>query len=310
MKVSLKRFALMGLPAVIAVTAVACGSAQGNAEPTIPPDLYAPIPTPRPFGRIPTPTSTPFVLPFPTATQPAPTATSTNVPTATATAEPSPTQPAPTVTGAPGDPPGGETATPSPTSVPQPTASPTPQMSPTPFVPTPTPFVPATFTPAPTSTPVPLAQGGLVYMSESGVVLHDPDHFPPDEFNPDVYETDFSVSVTFRNPFHSTFRPYSYGVKFRDDGTNYHMLAINSEGEILYYAGTPDSLNVARSFPFAGVETASGAENSIQLTVVDNRAWLFVNGTFLAEFQVGGQNVYSDVALVAEVKNESLISLW
>ena len=83
-------------------------------------------------------------------------------------------------------------------------------------------------------------------------------------------------------------------MKFRDDGQTYHVLAINSEGEILYYIGTPDGLSVARSFPFAGVQTTGGSTNSLRLVVVDTRGWLFVNGTFLAEFQVGSQDVAFD----------------
>jgi hypothetical protein len=56
------------------------------------------------------------------------------------------------------------------------------------------------------------------------------------------------------------------------------------------------------------VQTTGGATNSLRLVVVDTRGWLFVNGTFLAEFQVGSQDVAGDVSLVAEVLNESLIN--
>ncbi len=304
MKLFAKRIAV-GAGTLVFATVIACtGNAEGSKPPTLSPDVFAPIPTPRPFGLTPTPTSTPFVVPIPTAavfpTVADPTA---QEPTATPSA----------TIGAPGPEP---TAVPTP--VPAPTVQPTPVPVPTATPPTgPTATPEPTATPAPTATPTPapieVAPGNLIFLLEESTILLDPDNAAPEFVSTGANVANFSATALFDNPINGTFRDFSYGVKFRDSGDLYHVVSINSAGEVRYLEGIQgedgqqDSFTLVQSFDYDDVATSGSGANSLHLTVIDEQAWLFVNDEYVAEFTVGGSEISSDVQFVAELENETQI---
>lgn len=301
MKSIVKRFVVASAPFVLIVVGACTGAAEGRTPPTISPDVFAPIPTPRPFGLKPTPTATPFILSVPTiavATPVEPTAT----PSATVGAPgPEPTsQPSPSP---------GSTATPTPTAVstqlPESTATPVATAEPTS---TPTPVA------TPTPTPVPAAPGGIVFSLEAGAITLDSSIVAPESIPAGVKATNFSAAATFGNPVSSTFRPFSHGIKFRESEGTYQAVIINSIGLVRYLVGTvgaegeQDSFNEAVVFSsVVGLDTGVSGSNSLHLTVVDNTAWLFVNDTFITEFTVFGAGISADIELIAELENETQV---
>lgn len=306
MKSIVRRFAVAGLPVILAAAVACIGPVEGSTPPTISPDVFAPIPTPRPFGQTPTPTATPFILPIPTI--------STSVTAVPSSPTPTPTPSA--TTGAPGPEPTAEpTAPPVPTAAP--TAQPTQESTATPAsTPEATAEPTATTGPAatPTATPVPVATGGIVFSLEDGSIVLDPSRVAPESAPSGVDVTNFSVAVTFGNPVNANFRAYSYGVKFRESGDQYQAVTINSAGLVRHLVGTTgsegeaDSFSVSTTFDYDEVKKSGSDSNSLHLTVIDDQAWLFVNGQFVTGFTVGGVGTSADVVFVAELENETDIS--
>ncbi len=294
MKMFAKRLAVFGAMSV-GVAAIACtGSAEGNVPPTISPDIFEPIPTPRPFGAITTPTPTPFAVP-----------TVDLFPTTPATATPAPVPATPTAS-APGP-----TATP--VALPSATATPLPTEEPT-ATPTPEPMPEPTATPTPT--PIPSAPGSVVFdPEEDPSIVLDAANARPEFVSTGEALSDFSAFAEFDNPVDFSFRDFSYGIKFRESESGYHVIAINSLGQLRYITGTPsespgqpDNFNVVQVFNYNGVRTAGSETNSIRLAVADDEAWLYINGEYLTKFTVGGVGVASEVQFVSELENETQIS--
>lgn len=290
----------VGAGTLVFATVVACtGSVEGSTPPTISPDIFAPIPTPRPFGLTPTPTATPFIVPVPTVT---------TFPTVEVSATAAPTATPSATIGAPGPEP---TAVPTATSVP--TVEPTPAQEPTA-----TPVPEPTATPAPTATPtpvpIPVAPGNLMFSLEEGAITLDPDNHSPEVMSSGANVANFSVKATFDNPINGTFRDFSYGVKFRELDGLYQAVSINSAGDLRHLEGRvgdegqPDSFTILHIFDYDDIATGGSETNSLHLTVVEDEAWLFVNDTFIGRFAVGGNGASSDVQFIAELDNETQIS--
>ena len=303
MNPTLKRMAIAGASTALALAAACTGTVEGSVPPTISPDIFAPIPTPRPFGQKPTPTATPFLLPVPAVA-----VTATFVPTATLV----PTATPIATIGAPGPEPTSE-ASPTPTA----TALPLPTFAPE-FTATPEPVAEPTATPEPTATatptPVSSAPGGVVFSLTDSSIFLDPGNFAPESVAAGVSLSQFSATATFGNPVNPTFRAYSYGIKFRQDGGDYQVISIDSSGSVqhrLFHASTDggiDTYNVLQDFDYDDVKLAASDFNTLHLTVIDDLGWLYVNGTYITEFPVPGVGVSSDVEFIAELENETNIS--
>lgn len=153
-----------------------------------------------------------------------------------------------------------------------------------------------------------------MYQAESGAIVLDPENTAPEALATGIDVSDFSIEATFGNPFHSTLRPFSYGVKFRDTGDEYEAIVIKSDGSVLLLHGVKaaegevDEFTVTSEFDYSGILKGGADSNYIRLTVIESRGWMYVNGTLLDEFAVGGAGVSSDVSLVAELFNETDIS--
>jgi hypothetical protein len=65
---------------------------------------------------------------------------------------------------------------------------------------------------------------------------------------------------------------------------------------------------VLQEFAYNDIKVGGSDSNSLQITVIDDLAWLYVNGTYITEFVVDGIGVASDVEFLAELENETNIS--
>lgn len=153
-----------------------------------------------------------------------------------------------------------------------------------------------------------------MFSLEEGSIALDPNNASPEAISSGADVANFSVAATFDNPINGTFRDFSYGVKFREADGLYHAISINSDGDVRYLEGavgedeSTDTFTVLQTFDYSNVGTTGADSNSIHLTVIEDQAWLFVNGDFFVQFTVEGVGVSSDVQLIAELENETQIS--
>lgn len=153
-------------------------------------------------------------------------------------------------------------------------------------------------------------------MAEGAITL-DKDFARPESVPAQVNVSNFAVKADFGNPVNSTFRPFSYGIKFRETGGSYQVIAITSTvtggAEVRYLNGTvgadgqPDSFTEIGAFDVDNLGEGGSQSNVLELTVIDDIAWLYVNGEYVTELTVAGIGVSADIEFIAELENETQI---
>lgn len=144
-----------------------------------------------------------------------------------------------------------------------------------------------------------------------GSINLDPDNVRPESVSAGVDLADFAVRAEFGNPVNANFRPYSYGVKFRETSEGYQAVIINSSGEVKYVTGVVgaegelDSFTEVMTFDYDDIAEGGSESNSLDLFVIDDLAWLYINGEYITEFTVTGIGVSADVEFIAEIENET-----
>ena len=228
-----------------------------------------------------------------------------------------------------GDEPGGNTPTSTPpqqTATVQPTVPPTPTRTPGPGTPTaspsavpsvtptaattpgtPTP-VPVDGTSTPTSTPIAFQNGGVVLPVTQGMLELRPGAGTAIEFTAeDVDVSNFRATVTFANPFHPDDYPWNYGLKFREDGGFYQMLVFDHRGRISYLTGNPLTVDLVSTTDIAEFRTNAGQSNKITLMVLEEMAWIYINGNLAKTMTVGAVGVSGSISLVTDIYNETTV---
>lgn len=127
------------------------------------------------------------------------------------------------------------------------------------------------------------------------------------EYSPGVDSVDFRVSVEFSNPFHPTFSPWNYGVKFRDDGQKYQMFVLDHNGDLLYIRGDGPELEIVSSMPVPTMFTAGGIRNKMTLLVIADRAYVLVDGILTGIFTVEDTADSGEVSLVTDIYNQTVV---
>ncbi|MGH2561271.1 MAG: hypothetical protein ACRDJH_19550, partial [Thermomicrobiales bacterium] len=108
---------------------------------------------------------------------------------------------------------------------------------------------------------------------------------------------DLYLRLRVTTPREETEQPWDVGVGFRDGGeNNQYRLTIASDGTWYYSVGVEAA---TRAGTFAGLETAAGAVNLIELAVEGTTAGLAVNGTHIATFELDGGPASGNVWIAA-----------
>ena len=291
------------------VTLIIIASQSGDDQPPPPPRIAAvspPTHTPTPpvfvnalaptsaDSPAPTHTATPTATFTPTATHtPTPTATftptATHTPTPTATHTPTPTNtPTPTPTA---------TFTPTPTHTPIPTSTftPTPTHTPAPtHTPTNTPTPSATFTPtltptpSATSTPRPRVSSGTFYR-ENAELPHDDDE-SIESLTTFRNVRNFTISADFEVPYSESVGDWSVGFIFRNPTQNdLSLVSVTQDGLYNHYEKPADGEYARLGSGYVSVWNQNvGDKNKMNLVLIENRGWLFVNSEYVADLDVSG----------------------
>ena len=273
------RRALLSAALSFGMVATACGGGDADTGPT-------PTGTAGPGENVDaalaTVPPTPFQRPGPTAGTVPATSTPARLPTSTPAGSGSAT---PTAAPAP---------SPSPTRTPSPVPTAATAMTPTPA-------------PTPTSTAIPFQSGGVVANVTEGALPHKPGSGSAIEYKTGVDVADFRVSVSFENPFHAEFAAWNYGIKFRDNGTSYQMITLDSQARLNYLVGGTQTVDLVSSQDISSILTGGAQGNDLTLVVLGNVALIFINNSLQATIDVIGENISGDISLVTDIYNESKV---
>jgi len=102
----------------------------------------------------------------------------------------------------------------------------------------------------------------------------------------DLYLKNFIVSVRFINPYSTaTTGKWDYGILFRDQyGNNqYRLVILSNQSWTLYNANTNEYIYSSNT---KKLNAQAGEENTIWLIVIETRAFLFINGTYIKVLDV------------------------
>lgn len=265
-----RRQLIAGVSLSLIAIAVACGS--GNGDPG------SPTPTATPLAGQRAPTAEATIPPTPNL-NPAPTATGVATATSPSSANTAtPVQPTDTGFSAPGTPPPSATPASAPTSP-----------------------------PLPSPTPVVIESGKELVNEPLGVLQLRPGNGRAIQFSPGVNTANFRVNVGFSNPFHPDFSPWDYGLKFRDDGDSYQMFVLDHNGNLSYIKGKGSELQIVDTAPARGMLTVGGGRNDLNFLVIEDRAFIFLDGLLIKIYAVEGTGISGEVSLVTDIYNQTVV---
>jgi len=123
-------------------------------------------------------------------------------------------------------------------------------------------------------------------------VVYPDDYFPHDD---DLYIEDlcarkalkdFVVTITYHNPYETTFANWDYGIVFRKNGEGkFYYLSINSNGTWdIHYASSPDG---EQSGTVPSLKLGAGEANKIMFIARGVTGSLTVNNVHIADVKLG-----------------------
>ena len=97
----------------------------------------------------------------------------------------------------------------------------------------------------------------------------------------------FSIGADFHAPYSADAGEWSVGFIFRasDDGGDFSYVAVTNDGHYFHktrFSGTDDEIDSGRASNWRA------DRNRLELTVAENRGWLFVNSEYAADLDVSG----------------------
>ncbi len=112
---------------------------------------------------------------------------------------------------------------------------------------------------------------------------------------------DFAASATFVNPTSDTGTLWDFGFQFRDNASERNRVVIDSNGDIFTTLAGQSPAQAGHSDAF---NAEPGASNTLQLFVVQNRAYFGVNGEFASVIELPAEPLASDVQIGSGFFNE------
>lgn len=188
--------------------------------------------------------------------------------------------------------------------------SPTPTGFASPGTPGPTPSPgqsPSTEIPAPSPTPGVIQSGQELVNEPLGVLQLRPGFGRAVQYSAGVDVTDFRVNVGFKNPFHPSFSPWNYGLKFRDDGNNYQMFVLDHESNLNYIKGTGTVLEIVDTVTVPQMMTSGGGVNDLIFLVIEDKAFIFVDRLLVKIYTVDGADKSGELSLITDIYNETTV---
>ena len=123
---------------------------------------------------------------------------------------------------------------------------------------------------------------------ESGQLRHDDDD-QIEAFHMRTSVGDFIAAVEFVNPYSRNVGAWDYGIAFRDaTGPNdFHAVVVDSDGGWDYFVREADTTPTYRESGRVALNLQEDGTNSLLLLVLGDAALLYVNGTLVAELDIG-----------------------
>ena len=123
--------------------------------------------------------------------------------------------------------------------------------------------------------------------SESGSLVHDQDGYI-EEYGLESHYTNFIAAVTFTNPYGTSTGTFDYGFMFRNLGGNDQFrlpVAESKAWELAFHSGETEGV-VVNSGSISNMRIGAGESNSFTLVVLDEKGWLFCNGSLAGELDL------------------------
>ena len=133
------------------------------------------------------------------------------------------------------------------------------------------------------------AQQMETFGPESGALEHDPDDGFLPIFDSGMHIADFVAESTFAIPHDIAGRTWSSGFLLRRDGLRGHVVVIHSSGRWFHYlrTGGPGRYQLDQLGFADSIKTGLDEENHVRVIASRSVGWLFVNGDFIAELDLG-----------------------
>ncbi len=161
----------------------------------------------------------------------------------------------------------------------------------------------------PTATPTTQTTSG--YGPIDGAIIHNPDDGFIDDFDLRSFSSNVIIEATFENPYSASVGSWDHGFIFRELNSNsFHAVIIRSDGKLYHVMrlGEVSSSEVLDSGTSGAINTNATGTNKIQVSVVDNEAWMFTNGSFVSKLDVSGLIESGNVSVISGYFNGDGVS--
>ena len=157
-------------------------------------------------------------------------------------------------------------------------------------------------TPAPRPSPTPSGVGSSDFGPISGQLEHDPsDGFIKTEYA-GVSMADMVVEATFFNPYPASSGSWDYGFILRQDryyeDDSFIQVVITSRRGWAVLVGSNTPYERVGGGTVSSLDTSPGGSNHLRVVTIGERGWLFVNGNFISELNLGEVTKSGDVAVI------------
>ena len=159
-------------------------------------------------------------------------------------------------------------------------------------------------TPVPTPTPTPTVtrDGAHDYGPVSGELRHNPaNDFIETEYA-DVSMADLMVEATFVNPYSASSDSWDYGFILRQDHDDseapFIQVVVSSDRYWAVKMGASPPYEEVGGGTIGSFETGDEGQNHLRVIAIGDRGWMFVNGEFIADFDLSSVAGAGDVAAI------------
>ena len=107
----------------------------------------------------------------------------------------------------------------------------------------------------------------------------------------------FIAQATFYNPYDASYRPWDYGLLFRDAGTNsqYRIVIRSVERKWQLSNRVQNVSEIVGAGSIAGLRSRSGESNFVKLICYEDTGWLYVNDQFIAQFELSSRSSHGAI---------------
>jgi hypothetical protein len=111
------------------------------------------------------------------------------------------------------------------------------------------------------------------------------------------------ASAQFSNPYAASTGKFSYGFAVRTQSDENHVVFVTSDSKWVHYTRTVSGDTLVDQGTLVNFNTSFGGTNNLEVIVVDDKGWLFVNSEMISDLDMSGLRGAGGVSAITGVRD-------